>query len=99
MPQDVTQKQVNFLIRYVGAVAVLLDALDALSALNSEWTACGFATGAPLVENTNFQITDAVVQGQYPALTAAMINSAQGAVTAILNTEAANIGYLETLRP
>ena len=56
----------------------MLEDINKLAALKTEWDANGFATGAPAVQGTNFNIPDAQVQAVLPAGTAAMLNGAVG---------------------
>jgi hypothetical protein len=96
MPQNFTPKQQTFLNTWVTQLLQFLNDADELGVLNNEWTANAFATGANPTSNN---ITDAVVQGPYPAATALVLNEAVGAVVAIQATIAANRGYLEAMRP
>jgi hypothetical protein len=99
MAQSVTQKQSDFVARYSNAVVALIAARNALADLNAEWSANGYATGAPEVQGVGWNIPDSVVQLQLPACTAAMINSAVGATTSVIATVDSNMGYLIVLRP
>lgn len=98
MAQDITGKQATFAGRYSDAITALLDVANLLTALNSEWSANGYATGAPEVENTNWNIPDAQVQQTVPAATAAMLNSAVGGVASVLSAINSNLGYLIVMK-
>jgi|SRR5579872_5377509 len=97
--QDVSGKQKAFLARYAGAIAAFRDAASTLSALHAEWVAVGYAPTAPPNQGTSFALTDDVVQQQFPALTAAMVADADGAVVTCLSTVSAQDGYLQVMRP
>ena len=99
MAQDITQKQENFVARYQAAVVQLMNTMNVLADLKAEWDANGYATGAAAVDGVNFNIGDVQVQAAIPAATAAMLNSAVGAVAAIETTYQSNLGYLVVLRP
>ncbi len=96
MAQNFGPKQQVFMNTWVTQLLQFLDNADELMTLNNEWTANAFATGANPTSNN---ITDAVVQGPYPAATALILNQAIGAVVAIQATIATNRGYLEAMRP
>jgi hypothetical protein len=99
MAQDITAKQTNFVTRYSAAAGLLLDAVSRLGDLKAEWDAQGYATGAPAIQGTDFSIPDAQVQAALPAATAAMLNSAVGAVEAVRTAVASNTGYLYPMKP
>ena len=99
MSQIVDSKCEAFVSAYAGALIRLLQDVNTLTNLNAEWTATGYATGAPNVDGTNFNITDAQVQAVLPAATAAMLNSAVGAVASVISTFNSNIGYLAAFQP
>ena len=99
MAQIIDSKCQNFVQRYSGAVVQLMNTLQALTSLKAEWDANGYATGAAAVGGTTWNITDAQVQTVLPAATAAMLNSAVGAVASIETTYNSNVGYLTVLRP
>lgn len=99
MAQVIDTKCQNFVSRYDQAVLGLMDAMNKLNALKAEWDANGYATGAAAVGGTVWNITDAQVQAVLPGATAAMLNSAVGAVVSINTTYQSNLGYLTVLRP
>ena len=99
MAQDITQTQANFVARYQSAISALMNAMNALDDLKAEWDAHGYATGAAAVGGTNWNIGDVQVQAAIPGATAAMLNSAVGAVVSINTTYQSNLGYLIVLRP
>lgn len=98
MAQDITQKQAAFVAR-VGALAnqVFADGA-ALSALLNEWSASGYATGAPDVDGQSWVIPDAPVQQAIPSATAAQLNAAIAALTTINGAINSNMGYLVPLK-
>lgn len=99
MAQVVDTKCQNFVGRYSAAVVQLVAAMNLLADLKAEWDANGYATGAAAVGGTTWNITDAQVQAVLPAATAAMLNSAVGAVASIETTYNSNIGYLVVMKP
>lgn len=99
MAQVIDSKCQNFVQRYSAAVVQLMNDLNVLANLKAEWDANGYATGAAAVDGTAWSITDAQVQAVLPAATAAMLNSAVGAVVTISTTYQSNLGYLIVLRP
>ncbi len=93
MAQVWTAKQQGWIQRFDNAVISLMTAADALQPLVNEFTDDTYGSGG-----TN-QLTDAVVQAILPAATAAIVDSAEGAVVTILATISTNRGYLENIRP
>ncbi len=101
MAQNLAPKQLNFCRAFATAVVALLDANDNLTALVNDWNANAFATGASPTGNN---ITDTVISGNsliqdVAYITAADLNTAEGAVVAVQTTVAAQRGYLEAMRP
>jgi hypothetical protein len=92
---DLTQKKSSFIRRYVLAIEGLLAASELVSAMNGEWGANAYATGASPPENN---ITDADLAAVAPWITALQLNEAEGATVAIGNTVTAQRGYLEAIR-
>jgi hypothetical protein len=92
MAQVFTTKQTGFVQRYATAVAGFLNAVDALTLLDAEFTNNTFGTGGAEA------ITDAIVQATLPSSTAALFNSGEAAVVAVLATVTANRGTLEMMR-
>ena len=101
MAQNQTSKQLNFISGFTQGVVSLLKANDDLLSLINQWNGNSFATGASPSGNN---ITDTVISGGSPPssfqyMTAAQLNSAEGAVVSVTSTVAANRGYLEAMRP
>jgi hypothetical protein len=92
---DLAQKKGSFIRRYVAAIEGLLAASELMSAMNGEWDANGYATGASPPENN---ITDADLTPVAPWITAVQLNEAEGASVAVGNTVTAQRGYLEAIR-
>jgi hypothetical protein len=92
MAQVFTAKQTGFVGRYAAAVVGLLAAVDQLTLLDAEFTADTYGTGGANA------ITDAIVQAVLPASTAALFNTGEAGVVAILVTVASNRGPLELMR-
>lgn len=100
MAQDFTTRKQSWQQRFAGAVTDLLSVRDRLSALDSEWTAMQFATGAGGQPNPA-NITDSDAQATWPDSTALSLNQAVGAIAganAIGATIDTNRGYLEPFR-
>ncbi len=92
---DLAQKKASYTRRYVAAIEAFLVNFDGLAALDTEWHANAYATGAQPLENN---ITDADLAAVAPWLTALQLNQAVGAVTAIAGTVEQQRGYLEAVR-
>jgi hypothetical protein len=99
MAQVIDTKAQGFVQRYSGAVQDFINIVNRLADLKAEWDAQGYATGAPAIQATSFNITDAQVQAVLPAATASMLNNAVGAVEAIRTTVSQNTGYLYPMKP
>lgn len=93
MAQNFVPKQTAFVTKYSALVQAFLNIADQLTVANSEFTADTYGTGGANA------ITDAIVQGVLPASTAALFNSGEAGVVAILATVASNRGALEMMRP
>lgn len=92
MAQVFTAKQTGFIQRYSGAVQSFLNIVDALTLLDAEFANDAYGTGGAN------QITDALVQTTLPASTAALFNSAEAGVVAVLASVASYRSALETMR-
>jgi len=97
--QDISKKQADFARRYSDAVVAMLDSVATLADLKAEWDANGYATGSQPVGGTDWTIGDDAVQSVLPACTAAMLNSAVGAVESVRDAVTANEGYLVVMKP
>jgi hypothetical protein len=93
MSQVFTNKQQSFVQRMSNAAVALLAANDALVALTTEFTADFYGSGGANA------LTDTVVQTVLPASTAALFDSGEAAIVAVLSTVSSNRGTLEMLRP
>jgi hypothetical protein len=101
MAQNLVPKQLNFLSAFTQGIIALLQANDNLTSIIANWNGNSYATGA---SPTSDNITDTVISGGTPPsafayMTAAELNSAQGAVVNVQATIATNRGYLEAMRP
>ena len=92
---DLAQKKSSFTRRYVAAIEAFLVNFDGLAALDTEWHANAYATGASPAE---YNITDEDLALVAPWLTALQLNQAVGAVTAVAVTVEEQRGYLEAVR-
>jgi hypothetical protein len=101
MAQNLALEQLNFCRQFSAAVVALLQANDSLLSLINNWNGNNYATGA---SPTSDNITDDVISGNslvqdMAYMTAAELNSAEGAVVTVTSSVAANRGYLEAMRP
>jgi len=94
MAQDITAKQAAFVSRAQSFINQIWADCNALIALQAEWTASGYAIGAPEIDGTSWVIPDAQVQAAVSAATAAQLNTAMGALNAIVTTFQQQQGYL-----
>lgn len=94
MAQDITGKQSAYVGRVNSLVNQIFADLGAISALLNEWTASGYASGAPEVDGQSWVIPDAQVQAAVPAGTAATLNTCIGGLTSIQTAINSNLGYL-----
>ena len=92
---DLIQKKSSFVRRYVAAIESFLVNFDSLAALDTEWHANAYATGANPPE---YNITDEDLAAVAPWLTALQLNQAVGAVAAVAVTVDEQRGYLEAVR-
>lgn len=93
---DRAAKKAAFVSRYIQAVVQLLDDVNKLANLKEEWTANAYPTGGTPAENN---IVQSDLLGPAPHMTVLQLNQAVGAVEAVRTTVAAQIGYLEAVRP
>lgn len=93
MAQVWTTKQLNFINRVVPASVQLMADLDNLTSLANEFADNAYGSGGANA------LTDGTIEIALPAATAAIFDSAMGAVSSILATAASNRGYLEAIRP
>lgn len=93
---DFTLKEQNFINAYTTAVTNILNANISLTNIVSQWNAMAYATGASPSGNN---ITDATAASVRPSLNALILNQAMGAIASVQATIAANLGYLEAIRP
>jgi len=92
---DLAQKKGSFIRRYVAAVESFLTISEQLAALDVEWSANAYPTGASPAENN---ISDEDLALVAPWLTALQLNQAVGAVDAVNQTVDSQRGYLEAVR-
>lgn len=97
--QQITQKQGAWVRRWSSSVTQLLDVIAILKALENEYDSMGYATGAPPVGGTNWNLTDDAVQSVLPSGTADQVNLSVGAINSVYDTVLANQGYLQPMRP
>jgi hypothetical protein len=100
MAQNLAPKQLNFCRNFAAAVTAFLQANDLLVSLVEQWKGNSYATGAQPIANN---ITDEVISGNAQIqdvayMTAALLNTAEGAVESINSAVQTNRGYLEPMR-
>lgn len=93
---DLTQKKDGFTRRWIAAIDNFMKQADDLEALNAEWNANAYATGAdPLTSN----ITDEDLARVAPWIDALALNQSIGAMQSVRAVIESNRGYLEAVRP
>jgi hypothetical protein len=92
MAQTFTAKKASFIQRYSTAVAGFLNVVDTLTLLDAEFSNDAYGTGGANA------ITDADVQSNLPASTAALFNSAEAGIVTCLGTVASVRSSLESMR-
>ena len=92
MAQSWAAKQTGFTQTYSGQVNAFLDLIDYFTLANAEFTNDAYGSGGANA------LTDAIVQTVIPQATAAIFDSAEGAMVTILTDVASLRGYLEAIR-